>query len=329
MISALEEDTMNKGMNRFLAGLLSAVMLLASFVVPASAETSVSLRLGDVDGDGAIVPRDAAIVARHLAGWADYVDENGNVTFPAVFADGFSVGYCKEDVTPDLNYYRRLPLAGYGNTDTRHATGVPEGDGLFATCVAIKDAEDKILLLFSLDRIGLSSLMGDYVKQTVSAATGVPEEYISTTATHTHTGPDNSNTSISGGFVSRYNLEMLQKMASAARKAINNLTPATLWAGDTCVTDLNFVRRYLVYYAPATSYDGYQTHTLVGDDHRIGYEGPNSIDDGVYYYAHETTGDNEVQYILFKREGVQDVIMYNWQCHPDQIGNNNYDLNVD
>ena len=303
-------------------------MLLGTLQLFAGAQTYYVGERGDVDGDGSIGPRDAAIVARYLARWKGYADGNGNVVVPEVIG-AFSVGYYKVDVTPDLNFYKRLPLAGYGNTDTRLATGVPAGDGLYATCIALRDAEGNTVLLFSLDRIGISSTLDQNIRDSIRSATGVPVDNISITTTHTHTGPDNSSSAMCGGFISRYNLEMIQKMALAARRAIVNLAPATMWAGDTCVTDINFVRRYLVWYSDSTSYQTQQTHYLVGDDHRIGYEGPNTIDAGVVYYAHETPGDNEVQYILFKREGMQDVLLYNWQCHPDQIGNGNYDLTVD
>lgn len=317
---------MKHGNRRITAALLALSMLLGCFAFPVHAASDM---VGDVDGDGYILPRDAAIVARYLAGWEGYVDASGGVACPDLSEGVFSVGYGIVNTTPDLNYYKRMPLAGYGNTDTRPASGVPDGDGLKATCVAIRDEKGETILMFSTDIINMSKNLGTQIRTGVSNATGVPIDHISSTATHTHTAPDYADTSASRGYTQRYFLELVQKAILAARRAINDLSPATLWAGDTSVTNINFVRRFLVTYSTNSSYNKYETHTLIGDDHRVGYEGPNTIDDGTVYLAHETAGDNEVQYIVFKRDGVKDVLLYNWQCHPDQVGNGCYDLNLD
>ena len=320
---------MKKRFLRLLATVLSAVMLLCGTAFPVSAAERTSDRIGDVDGDGCILPRDAAIVARYLAGWEDYVDENGGVSYPDSATNVFSVGYGIVDVTPDLGYYKRMPLAGYGSTDTRHATGVAQDDGLKVTCVAVRDENGEVLMMLSVDIIGMANNLGTQIRTAVSHATGTPADHISVTATHTHTGPDNATTYASRGYTQRWFLELVQKAVRASRRAVNDFTPATLWAGDTSVTNINFVRRFLVTYSNSSTYNKYETHNLIGDNHRVGYEGPNNVDDGVVYMAHETAGDNEVQYIVFKREGMKDVLLYNWQCHPDQIGNNNYDLASD
>ncbi|MBP5289708.1 MAG: hypothetical protein J6Z79_07560 [Clostridia bacterium] len=316
---------------RILAVCLSLTILFSGGTLPALAEgeTKTSSMVGDVDGDGFVRTRDAAIVARHPAGWEDYIDENGGVACPEPPEECFSVGYGIVDTTPDLGFYKRMPLAGYGNTDTRHATGVPENDGLKVTCVAVRDAAGETILMLSVDIVGFAKDLGLMIRENASRQTLVPLDHISVTASHTHTGPDNADTSVSRGYTQRYFLDLVRKAGQAARRAVNDLAPATLWAGDTSVNNINFVRRFLVSYSSSSTYDKYETHNLIGDNNRVGYEGPNNVDDGVTYLAHETPGDNEVQYLLFKRDGLRDVLMYNWQCHPDQVGNGCYDLNTD
>ena len=178
---------MNGKTKRMVALVLALILLSGCVALPALAADNTSAVVGDVDGDGFIRPRDAAIVARHLAGWEDYVDENGGVTYPDLAASSFAVGYGIVDTTPDLNYYKRMPLAGYGNTDTRHATGVPAGDGLKATCVAVRDEEGETILMLAVDISGMAKNLGLMIRENASRQTGVPLDHISVTASHTHT----------------------------------------------------------------------------------------------------------------------------------------------
>ncbi|MBP5289707.1 MAG: hypothetical protein J6Z79_07555 [Clostridia bacterium] len=59
---------------------LCLLILAPLFTLPASALTPT--QAADVDGDGAVTARDAAILARHAACWDGYVDENGGLTYP-------------------------------------------------------------------------------------------------------------------------------------------------------------------------------------------------------------------------------------------------------
>lgn len=330
---------------RLLALLLSVAMALGCFPFSAFAEGRSSDLVGDVDGDGVILPRDAAIVARYLARWEDYTDYHGELTFPDPAPSSFSVGFGRVEITPDLNYYKSVPLAGFGNTNSRPASGVPDGDGLFVTCIAVRDERGESILLFTLDMIRLSGLnvsenartmIADGIKDMASRATGISVDNMAVNASHTHSGPDiNSGFSyslVAWGYQTRYHMEVFQKAAKAARRAVADLTAATLWAGDTSVPDCNFVRRYLNWYSDSSSYMQYQAHSLLGETeqvyHRESYEGPNVVDDGNIGYELETPADNEVQYIVFKRDGVKDVLLYNWQCHADITGNDCVDLDL-
>ena len=319
-------------------------MLLSPFALPSWANESSSL-IGDVDGDGFILPRDAAIVARYLARWEDYVDEDGALTYPDQEDASFCVGYGRVDVTPDLSYYARVPLAGFGNTNSRLASGVPDGDGIYVTCIALRDESGEVMLLFTMDRLSLSGLkvtyhktyLADCLKSAVERATGISADNMAVNVSHTHSAPEGPTSFLDSpagwGYMTRYYQEVFQKGVQAARRALADLSPATLWAGDTSVADLNFVRRHLTWYASTASAAGYQTRSVIGEGegttNRVGYEAPNPVDDGGVYYEHETPADNEVQYLVFKREGVKDVLLYNWQCHADITGNDCYDLNED
>ena len=55
------------------------------------------------------------------------------------------VGYARADITPTES----IPLSGFQNYQTRLSDGVTER--LYATCIAFRDAESNIVLMFTLD----------------------------------------------------------------------------------------------------------------------------------------------------------------------------------
>ncbi len=65
---------------RLFALILGLLTILPLFALPVSALTPT--QASDVDGDGAVTARDAAILARYVDGWDGYVDENGELTYP-------------------------------------------------------------------------------------------------------------------------------------------------------------------------------------------------------------------------------------------------------
>ena len=96
----------------------------------------------------------------------------------------FKAGFGRVNITPSYS----VPLAGYGNTLTRMSTGF--ASYLYVTCVAVTDANDQTVLLFSCDLIGLADYYAAELRTAISAATGVPSENIMLACTHTHSGPD-------------------------------------------------------------------------------------------------------------------------------------------
>lgn len=97
--------------------LLCILLILPLLALPASAMTPS--QAADVDGDGAVTARDAAILARFTAGWDDYVDARGNLTYPWKSTSQVSDSYVKsfDPASPvDFQGYT-FRILSWGGTD--------------------------------------------------------------------------------------------------------------------------------------------------------------------------------------------------------------------
>ena len=202
----------------------------------------------------------------------------------------FMVGYGRQDITPE----EPVALMGYGRTDKRISTAYL--DPLYFSCVAMRDTEGGTILMMSVDNI--TGGFTKTIKDNISKATGVPAQNITITATHTHSGPDMDNTTLS--YTSTYNAMYKERAVKAATDAIADLKPAKMYFAEIETEGLNFVRHYKMV-------DG----SYAGDNF-----GDFSI--GIEDYASET--DTTMYLLKFTREGGEDVIMMNWRAHASMTG---------
>ena len=197
----------------------------------------------------------------------------------------FMVGYSRENITPS----NPTPLSGYGNTDERKHTEVL--DYIYLTCVAMQDTQGNIFLFYAADLCSNSDASVGNIRSSVSGTTGVPAKNITVNVSHTHSAPTGSDLG-----------PALQDAAvKTAKNAIEDLKPATMFAGIAETDRINFVRHYYMN-------DG----SVVTDNHG------NAT--GKTYVGHTTEVDQEMRVIQFKREGGKDVILVNWQSHPHITG---------
>ena len=110
---------------RLFSLLLCLAILLPQFSLSASALTPA--QAADVDGDGAVTARDAAILARYNAGWEGYVDKRGRLTYPwrtGPRTDGKFVKSFDPDQPVDFGGYTFRVLTRAGEADgTRELDG--------------------------------------------------------------------------------------------------------------------------------------------------------------------------------------------------------------
>ena len=225
--------------------------------------------------------------------------EGGAAETTAAASGGFRVGYGKQDITPE----GQVGMGGYGRSDQRLSTGVLSY--LYATCIAITDADDNTILIYGLDLCGVGTAM-DFRKN-VSEATGVPEENIMMSASHTHSAPDYSvATSGQGAALNK----LKNGLIKAAETAMEDRKEAKMYGGSIETEGMNFVRHYLMN-------DG----TYAGDNFGSTASG---------YASHASEADSQLQLIKFVREDDNDIYLTNFQTHPHQTGGSSkYDLSAD
>lgn len=193
--------------------------------------------------------------------------------------------------TPDLRVGFGRVCITPKNPVALSSTNQPAYDGVwddvYMTCIALSDADDNTVLMFTTDISFTDAKLKNSLIQLASEATGVAEEYINYSCTHNHSGLDPSGT-----------VTTLLKNAikECAVLAMEDRSAATLEVGTCYPEGFNFVRHY-------TTSDGY----WVGDN----YYSPT----GSKAAASERPADNAMQLMHFVREGKENVLLVNWQAH--------------
>lgn len=204
--------------------------------------------------------------------------------------EGFTVGYAKADITPELSL--ELGLVGTNDEKERIATGVIEP--LYASCVAVTDEEGTTVLLFGTDLLHTATAVTMAVREKITEKTGIEGKYVQFTASHNHSGPGQ----VAGyGFenTDKYNEFFIDQCVNAAMEALEDRKPATMSTAFARTENLNFKRYHVLT-------DG----TFVG---RTG--GYTQAD----LYSHTEKADNLMQIVKFTRTGGRDVALINWQAH--------------
>ena len=200
------------------------------------------------------------------------------------------VGYARGDMTPK----EPVPLAGYGNTLTRIHQGVL--DPLMATCVAISDRQNGTILLFALDIVATREKVFLQARQQISQQYGIPVEAVILSATHTHSGPDFAQKDHPG--ILRYGQQLAALLTEVAGKALTDRQSAVMYCGKTYNSGMNYVRHYIQ-----------ENGAICGDNYGDHAASP--------YKCHVSEADRELRLVRFRRETGKDVLIANWQAHPN------------
>ena len=204
------------------------------------------------------------------------------------------VGFDMQDVTPQYT----VGLGGYSDAETRKHTGVL--DPIYVTCIAYNYGEETVLM-YTMDVSAASDGLTDTAQQMISKATGVKQDHIIITATHTHSGP-----AVTSGEAdaTRFKGDLYAGMIAAAEKALADLAPATIFTGVKEIDGMNFDRHYIM------SDGKYESET-----------------EDITYTSHCTESDKRMMLLKFDREeGKKDILLVNWQAHPDHAHQNGYTM---
>lgn len=205
--------------------------------------------------------------------------------------EGLQIGYSKINITPDFS----TGLGGYSNSETRKSNGLL--DYVYLTCIAASEGEDTVLL-YTIDICGFAESRWKMFRDVVAPATGIPADRIYFGATHTHSAPE-INEQADG---SKFKTLILDCAVEAANKALADRTPATIETATGKIEGMNFLRHYLMQ-------DG-------------SYAGPNFGDYSKGFVSHAAESETDMVLVKFNRGGGEkkDVVMVNWQAHPDHTG---------
>lgn len=202
-------------------------------------------------------------------------------------------GYSCCDITPPLGLF----MQGYYTP--RYGSGVL--DRLNAGCAAFSDGTNTAVAI-TLDLIGMSMERGKELRSVVAERTGLPYEAIFFACTHTHTGP-RVNLSKTSKNDLEYNSILYRRCADIAVEAIADLSDAEVFVNRGEAKDLSYIRRFKMK-------DG-STRTNPGI-------GNPEID------APISTPDDSLGLVRIVREGKEDIVIINFQCHADTIGGDKY-----
>ena len=232
------------------------------------------------------------VLAVGLLGCSPKEEESSSATL--------QIGFSRQDITPDGS----VQLHGYPGLNSRWSQNVL--DPITATCIAITDAQDNTILLYTMDLLYCEASV-IMAKRAITKATGVDALNIIIATTHNHSAPWVESTDY---WVPDYVDFMHEQMVAAAVEAMADRKPAEIYATSTTMKGMTFVRHYLMN-------DG----TVAGANF-------GSFDSGIV--KHMRDADEQLQLIRFKREGGKDVVMINWQTHPLRTGGaTNSDISAD
>jgi len=202
---------------------------------------------------------------------------------------GLYAGFAKVDITPDYS----VGLSGYSNPENRRSEGI--ADRIYTTCIALTEGEDTVLL-YTVDCCSIGLGFAEEIRNVVSKATGVPGEHIFCAATHTHNAPAR----FAHPQVEMYVSQLLHACARAAQLALEDRAPAKTWAVKKKFENMNFVRHVKLANGISSGY-GWRKYNSPA----VGYVGE---------------ADREMTIIKYAREEKKDIVLINWQGHPDRGG---------
>ena len=148
-------------------------------------------------------------------------------------APKIKVGVGEAVITPRMD---DVPMRGYG---ARNSTGVH--DDLYARSLVIESADGTSVVLMTLALCNLRVEYMEQIRSGVSEKTGIPEENIIISCTHTHSGP----------YVRRageeYQSFLIERSVASAADAWNNRVPARIGVGSTRVMGLGMNDRRMLH----------------------------------------------------------------------------------
>jgi hypothetical protein len=139
-------------------------------------------------------------------------------------APSLKVGLGETVITPWEN------LQMYGFARSQKATGMH--DDLHARSIAVEGSNGVSVVLMTVSIVGMNGEIGEYIRQGVSAKTGIPADNVVISCTQTHSGPT------LGGGSENYLPYFERQCIASAVKAWESRAPGRIGIGSTRVMEL-------------------------------------------------------------------------------------------
>ena len=205
-----------------------------------------------------------------------------------------SAGFARIDITPSLG----TPIVGYFKE--RRAKGIL--DPLEANALALSDGE-RTAVVIAADLLGIEGIeFNAMLRRRIAQSAGIEEDAVYVHSTHTHTGPgagvsESWRTDAFSGTAS-YNEFLAYKLADVARRAVKDMSPATLETGIAEAKRISFIRRYRMKDGSISTNPGAWNPDVIGP---IGEP-------------------DETVRVLRIRRRTDDIAVVNFATHPDVVG---------
>ena len=206
-------------------------------------------------------------------------------------------GFARLDITPPLG----AVMGGYLHVQ-RFVDGVL--DPLYVRAVAFGE-EDRRAVLLSVDQCEMHGESGFELSVLVARELGLPREAVFMTMTHSHTTPCIADEDFFGHPCDeQYDKWLFRRLCDAARMALDDCKPVLdVRAAERDVGGLTYVRRYRM--KDGTVINGPPAATQEDLDK---IEGPIG------------KADTTMRLVRILREDAPELILINFQSHPDNIG---------
>ncbi len=207
----------------------------------------------------------------------------------------YRIGYERIDITP----WESVPLAGAGDSSRRMSKCIRSR--LYASCFAITDEADTTVILMTIDLQRADYETCGIVIPMISKMTGVPEDNILISGTHTHAGPDLFNKDHPA--IKRYKEVLYQRLTHCAALAMTDRKEADVYIGQVEAERFNFTRHYWAVHKKTGE------RISVGDNHNDSWD----VNGGIT--GHTTQSDPTVHIIKIVRDYCKDLVLVNFRAH--------------
>ena len=200
-----------------------------------------------------------------------------------------TAGFARVDMTPFLG----VPLSGYYDRREMNDVAAP----LYVNAVGFGQ-DDRSAVLIAVDTEGIHKELGRAMHRRVADALGLAPECVFISCTHTHTGPIIHCNDDRDFGDPQYDAFFERRLCDAARMALDDRKPVTdVRTAQGEAPGITFVRRH-----------------KMKDGHYQTWGSPKDVAERA------GEGDDSLRVVRVLRQDAPEIVLINFQLHPDDVG---------